>query len=489
MTRYSESTPLLPRPVTQTIARQTTPLPSKQLLVLCMIHICEPIQHALLHPFIYFMIKDFGVVENQIGWYVGLITSLFSLAQVISSIPIGWLSDRYGRRPLLFLGLAGNCVCYIMLGLSTSLPTAILSRFLLGLVNGNIGVAKSMTGEITDKTNRPKAFALLGIFSSFGSIIGPLIGGVLSNPVDQLPCFFGDSELLRVYPYLLPCLFSAFVSFLALIVGWVWLEETLHGATPTQEHIVDDESVESEETIGELVIEDTAATPSTERHLLVGPKTDDDGLFPNRAYPAVVGMGLLALTSIMSDEMYTLLSALPKGQLQSGFGFNAFDIGVSLSAQGVFTFIAQIQLFPIIHSHLSSLRTLRLGLIAFICSFIIFPLLTYPGPTIFWPGLLSTLALATSGKVLSFTSMYLVVTESADSRSQLGQVNGMGQMAACLARTVGPLVGGAMWGWMLGLGVFWGKHLVYGVVAVVGVVLYVETFWIQQVFGDHAFLF
>ncbi|KAJ3017102.1 UNVERIFIED_CONTAM: hypothetical protein HDU68_011856, partial [Siphonaria sp. JEL0065] len=272
-------------------------------------------------------IKDFGVPENQIGWYVGLITSLFSLAQVLSSVPIGWLSDRFGRRPLLFLGLAGNCVSYVMFGMSKTPLSAILSRFLLGLVNGNIGVAKSMTGEITDKTNRPKAFALLGIFSSVGSIIGPMIGSALSNPVDQIPWFFEGSELFGVYPYLLPCLFSSFVSFLALVVGWFLLEETLHRpivvvemegpsliASPVIAHA-------SEEDVS-FIIEDENADVTGRRNTVFEPKEDDK--FPHRAYPAVLGMGLLALISIVNEEYYPLLSTLPKGR---GFGFSAFDIG------------------------------------------------------------------------------------------------------------------------------------------------------------------
>lgn len=83
-------------------------------------------------------IRDFGLTddETQIGWYAGLITTTFSLAQVMSSIPIGLLSDRIGRRPVLLLGLAGNVVSACMFGLSKSFAGAVVSRAMLGLVNG-----------------------------------------------------------------------------------------------------------------------------------------------------------------------------------------------------------------------------------------------------------------------------------------------------------------------------------------------------------------
>ncbi|KAI9335269.1 major facilitator superfamily domain-containing protein [Obelidium mucronatum] len=476
----SETTPLLQRVDGEIPAVVPTPLPLKQFFILSIVTICEPIQGTILFPFVYFMIKDFGVPEHQIGWYVGLITSLFSLAQVLSSVPIGYLSDKIGRRPVLLLGLAGNCVSSIMFGMSKSLPAAIVSRFLLGLVNGNIGVAKSMTGEITDKTNRPLAFSLFGVCFSLGSVVGPMLGGTLSNPVTQLPWLFGDSELFKTYPYLLPCLCSSLVSFSALVVGWFYLEETL-GRTPAAP-----QRRNSEDNVS---IQDSVDTERQTEAISSPPK---EVAFPPRAYPAVLGLGLLALTAIMSEELYPLLSTLPKEGVQTGFGFSAFDIGISLSIRGVFTFITQVFVFPRVQRIFGSLRTVRIALLTFIISFTILPFLSYTvkfGPKIFWSLLIVNLAFWTAGSMSTFTSMFLVVNESAEHQNQLGRVNGMAQMAACMARTIGPLIGGGLWGWTLGLEVWWGKHLVYGFIALVGFTLFGETFWIQSVLGNNAFSF
>ncbi|TPX75247.1 hypothetical protein CcCBS67573_g03458 [Chytriomyces confervae] len=481
----SVTAPLLP-PTAATATgapAERTPLPFKQMLVLCIINICEPIQLTILFPFIYFMVKDFGVAKNdsEIGWYVGLITSLFSFAQVLSSLPIGWLSDKIGRRPVLLLGLAGNMFSSILFGLSTNLPAAIVSRFLLGLVNGNIGVAKSMTGEITDKSNRPAAFALFGVCFSLGGIVGPMIGGTLSNPVTQLPWLFGSSKLFREFPYLLPCLVSSFVSLTGLVVGWFHLEETLRR--------------ESEEVIvasASLLDQDAYQNTQSSVNPLPHPAIRKDR-FPAKAYPAVLGLGLLAMTGIISEEFYPLLCTLPVDQLQNGFGFKSFEIGLSLSIRGCFTFLTQIFVFPFIQKTYGSLRSVRLALSVFLTSVTCLPFLTYIIPTFgeptFWVFLVANLAFLTAGQMSTFTSMFLVVNESAETQSQLGRVNGMAQMAACVARTVGPLIGGFVWTRVFAMGVWWGKHVAYAVVVVVGGLLYLETFWIQKALGETAFDF
>ncbi|KAJ3017105.1 UNVERIFIED_CONTAM: hypothetical protein HDU68_011859 [Siphonaria sp. JEL0065] len=183
---------------------------------------------------------------------------------------------------------------------------------------GNVGVAKSMTGELTDKSNRPAAFAITGICMSIGTILGPMLGGSLSNPVTQVPWLVGNSELFKEYPYLLPCLCSAFFSFSVLIFGIFHLEETL---TRVPAPLIAESSVS---TLTDLPIEDESGTSANQSETVSSSK---DVAFPPRAFPAVIGLGLLALTSIMNEEMYPLLSTLPRDEIQTGFGFTALDIG------------------------------------------------------------------------------------------------------------------------------------------------------------------
>ncbi|KAJ3214167.1 hypothetical protein HK099_007003 [Clydaea vesicula] len=118
------------------------------------------------------MVRDFGLgTEEEIGFYVGFIASSFSLAQLMTSILWGWLSDRVGRRPVLLTGLIGNAIATLSFGVSKNLIWAILSRAACGFLNGNIGVAKSVLGEITDKTNQAFGFSLFGLVWGFGMIL------------------------------------------------------------------------------------------------------------------------------------------------------------------------------------------------------------------------------------------------------------------------------------------------------------------------------
>ncbi|KAJ3257932.1 hypothetical protein HK103_004223 [Boothiomyces macroporosus] len=128
------------------------------------------------------------------------------------------------------------------------------TRAACGFLNGNIGAAKSVLGEITDSTNRANAFALIGLCFGIGSIIGPILGGVLADPVTNFPSVFGDSLFFKENPYFLPCFCSAMITVIGFIVGYLYLPETckhLGGYHPIQsesnqsEHISEEVDVES----------------------------------------------------------------------------------------------------------------------------------------------------------------------------------------------------------------------------------------------------
>ena len=96
--------------------------------------------------------------------------SVFFIAQFCTAIMWGRVSDRYGRRPVLLTGLIGNSVSSCLFGLSKNLWWAIGSRALCGIMNGNSGVARSMVSEITDNTNKAKAFSIFGFCWGAGMI-------------------------------------------------------------------------------------------------------------------------------------------------------------------------------------------------------------------------------------------------------------------------------------------------------------------------------
>ncbi len=118
-----------------------TPLPAKQMFIILLVTFVEPVQFGILFPFIYFLVRDFGVAsdEQSLGSWIGLLASSFSLAQFFSSLPWGWMSDRIGRRPVILIGLIGNAVTCVAFGASETYWMALAMRTLNGLLNGRWG--------------------------------------------------------------------------------------------------------------------------------------------------------------------------------------------------------------------------------------------------------------------------------------------------------------------------------------------------------------
>jgi MFS family permease len=93
--------------------------------------------YTSVFPYLPEMIGRFGVEQNEIGKWAGATSSVFSLAQSITAIPWGRAADAYGRKPALILGLISTMITFVIWGMSTSLPMAIIVRAIMGGGNGN----------------------------------------------------------------------------------------------------------------------------------------------------------------------------------------------------------------------------------------------------------------------------------------------------------------------------------------------------------------
>jgi len=140
---------------------------------------------------------------------IGILLASFSAMQFLFSPLWGRLSDRYGRRPLLMLGLAGSCVSYVIFAFATTWTVLLVSRMLAGIFAATIGTAQAYIADVTGKENRGKEMALIGAAFGIGFTMGPTIGWLAHD-------FIGQEW---------PGLVAAAFSFVAFLLAWKKLPE------------------------------------------------------------------------------------------------------------------------------------------------------------------------------------------------------------------------------------------------------------------------
>ena len=202
-----------------------TPLPRSQMVCIFVMQISEAFNVTILFPFVAFMVRDFGFAEESVGTYSGLLAASFCAAQFMSSVLWGRASDRYGRKCALLAGMSGSFLAALLFGFASSFSMAVSARLLCGLLNGNIGIMKSFLTEITDQTNRARAFSLLPLAWGAGTVLAPLVGGLLCRPALKWPDAVWVGPLLHRFPYALPVLVGAACQLVAVVVVALLLKE------------------------------------------------------------------------------------------------------------------------------------------------------------------------------------------------------------------------------------------------------------------------
>ncbi len=139
-------------------------------------------------------------------FWVGQLISIFSWMQFFFTPLIGTLSDRYGRRPILFWSLVGSAIGYFVVGAGTTFAVIFLGRMISGITGGSISAAQAYIADVTSKENRARGMGLFGAAFGLGFILGPAIAGVLSKYGISVPFYFAGglsvANAIAVYFFL-----------------------------------------------------------------------------------------------------------------------------------------------------------------------------------------------------------------------------------------------------------------------------------------------
>ncbi|KEY72455.1 hypothetical protein S7711_05130 [Stachybotrys chartarum IBT 7711] len=419
----TESTALLsgttPIPVDDASPKPSfPPLPKLQILLLCSARMVEPIAFFAIFPFIAQMVQRNGhLPASAVGFYSGLIESLFSATQVLVLIVWGRLADSVGRRPVLLASLIGMTAGCVLFGMARSLWQMILFRCVAGVFSGSNLIIRTMIAEHSAPETQARAFSWFAFAGNLGIFLGPLIGGALADPVSQYPRAFKGVRFFEEYPYALPGFVTGGVSAMTAIAIALFLKETLHTGAASR-HSSD--------------ASEPASEPLSVWELLK---------FPNVPIVLLVNSHVMflafAFTALLPVVLFTPVSL-------GGLGLTPFQISIYTAAQGASQALWLLLVFPPLQYRIGTKGVLRICAAVypfFFCGYIAMNLLlrdhSHTARVCFWI-LGPCVALIGPGVSMAFTATQLALNDVSPNPQVLGTLNALALTAASAIRCVAP---------------------------------------------------
>lgn len=176
---------------------------NRKFWIIALVAFINSLSFTILIPTIYLYGKQFGLNDFQ----TSLLFSIYSVAQFVATPVIGKLSDRFGRKPLLIISLAGTVIANLIAGTATTASLLFFARLLDGITGGNTSVAQAVISDVTTSENRAKGFGIFGAAFGSGFILGPVIS-LLAQRISLGASFLASSIIalfaLLITIFLLP---------------------------------------------------------------------------------------------------------------------------------------------------------------------------------------------------------------------------------------------------------------------------------------------
>lgn len=344
---------------------------------------------GLILPLLPFWAEKLGATPAQ----VGLILTVYALAQFLFTPLLGALSDRFGRKPVIIVSLLIEALSFALTALAGSLSMLLLARFIGGMGASNIGTAQAVVADTTPPEGRARGMGMIGAAIGLGFVIGPAVGGVLAGRSAGLPFWIAMA-----------------VALVNAALALALLPET-RVARPARADGAPN-----------------ASTLATWARVLRDP-----------------AVARLVTISLVFTVAFTAMEAVFPLFTQKYFGWQALQNGYLFTYVGVIVVLMQGGLVGQIVKRIGERATLILGLALLAIGLLLLPFSTTLAVLLVTVGLLS----AGDGAVNPASSALLSFAAPEDAQ---GATLGVAQGVAGLGRVIGPLAAGALFGSQFGPG-------------------------------------
>ena len=365
----------------------------KRLSVLMAVAFVDMMGLMIIWPLLPLYAKNLGASATV----VGLLAASFPIAQLVSSPVWGYVSDRYGRRPALLVGLGTSAIAYVVFGFAHTVWLLFISRFVQGLGGGTTGVVQAYVAVTMLPRERAKALGWLSAATSAGVIMGPPLGSFMHH--------FGEAA---------PGVFASVLVLINVGFAWKWLPESRWAQAGVTRAVTD--APRPPTTLADAVrnIVQPAvrviADPGRPVSLLIWIYAF--GMLAFNALPPVFSLYLHDRFGITEDQI--------------GFFFMVFG------AVGVLMRTAPVGWF---NARLGEVRTMQVGTLLLLAGFILVPL----APSL--PLFVAAQILLPLGTALLFPANSALVSHRAH-HDEIGVTLGVQQTYRGVAAILGPIYAG-----------------------------------------------
>ncbi len=323
---------------------------------------------------------------------LGFLIATFSFFQFLSSPILGSLSDKYGRKKLLYVTIVLTIFSYLIMAWSIIVGNIYLffiGRGLTGFAAGNLSVIYSALADVSTPENKPKNFGLVGAAFGLGFIIGPVLGGILS-----------DSTLVSWFSFATPFVVASLLAVVNLVVVYKEFAETLK-----------------------------VFNPNVSVSVLTGVRNIQKAFVSNPALRTVL------LVSFLFVFGFTFFTQFFQVYLIKKFDYQQKDIGFFFGYIGILISVTQGGLVRVVSKKFKPTQVLFVTILTMSIGYLVVLI-----PDVSWQ-LLVFMPLISVSQGLTFPNVSAIVSNAVPANMQ-GETLGMQQSVQSLAQIFPPIIGG-----------------------------------------------